>query len=181
MAFTVEDGSGIVGANSYMTVAEADTYWADRKNGADWQSATEKEGALVEASAYLDAAYNWVWLNPPGGQSSLSPLEANTPLKNPNQGLEWPRNAAYNEDTFLLISGVPQRVKDATAELALQALSGALLGALDRGGLVKRERVGPLEVEYMPSAPGNKTYPFVDWLLRGLYFKRGGDRKLMRA
>jgi hypothetical protein len=191
MSFTVEDGTGLSGANSYLSVANADAYWSDRNNasspnGNAWTSASqsEKEGALVEASAYLDATYAWVWSNPPnwqGSESPLSPLEAFTPLVSKEQGLRWPRNAAYNEMTYLLEDGVPEKVKDATAEAALLALDGALLAPQDRGGMIKREAVGPVSVEYMDNAPGNTTYPYIDRLLNGLYWRNSGRRKLRRA
>jgi len=191
MAFTVETGSGVTGANSYISVSDADDYWADRVNatspdGNAWTNASqsEKEGALVEASAYLDATYDWVWNNPPlwqGRVNPLGPLEAYTPLKDKDQGLKWPRNAAYDNDTYVLQQGVPQKVKDATAELALLALDGFLLESKDRGGMVKSEAVGSLQVTYMDNAPGNKSYPFIDRILVGLYNHKGGSRKLNRV
>jgi len=191
MAFTVEDGTGKSGANSYLSVADADTYWADRNNasspdGNAWTGASqsEKEGALVEASAYLDATYEWVWNNPPlwrGSESPISQLEAFTPLVNKEQGLKWPRNTAYDEQTYILLDGVPQKVKDATAEAALLALDGSLLEPQERGGMVKREAVGPLSVEYMDGAPGETSYPFLNRMLWGVYWRKGGRRRLRRA
>lgn len=191
MAFTVETGSGVSGANSYLAVADADTYWGDRVNatspdGNAWSSAStpDKQGALVEASAYLDATYEWVWNNPPlwqGRVNPLSPLSAYTPLKSEEQGLDWPRNAAYDEETYILQTGVPQKVKDATAQLALQMLDGEALEAQDRGGQIKREKVGSLEVEYMGGATPNKSFPMLDRMLSGLYVRRGGMQRLRRV
>lgn len=191
MAFTVEDGTGLSGATSYLSVGDADTYWGDRNNasspgGNAWTDATtaEKEGALVEASQYLDANFDWVWNNPPlwqGRINPLSPLSAYTPLKNEDQGLKWPRNAAYDEETYVLQSGVPDKVKDATAEMALIALDGALLAPRERGGMVKREAVGSLQVEYMNAASSGTTYPKIDRMLTGLYWRKGGSRKLRRS
>jgi hypothetical protein len=191
MAFTVEDGTGVTGANSYLSVADADTYWADRANasspdGTAWSGAStaDKEGALVEASQYLDANFQWVWNNPPRWQgwiNPLGPLEAYTPLKSDGQGLQWPRRAAYDEETYVLQDGVPQKVKDATAELAIYALDGRLMSSRDRGGMIKREQVGNLEVEYMDNAPGGTSFPYIDRLLTGLYWQKSGRTKLRRA
>jgi len=191
MSFLVESGNGDSGSNSYLSTADADTYWNDRVNatspdGSVWTDATQddKQGALIEASQYLDATYAWVWNNPPrwtGWINPLGPLDAYTPLKNGDQGLEWPRNAAYDEQTYVLQQGVPQKVKDATAEMALVALDGTLLAPRERGGMVQREAVGSLQVEYMSSAPGGTTYPKMDRLLSGLYWRSGGRHKLRRA
>lgn len=191
MSLTVESGDGNTGSNSYLSVADADTYWADRNNatsagGTAWTDASqaEKEGALVEASAYLDGTYRWVWNNPPrwqGQMNPLGPLDAYTPLKSTDQGLQWPRNTAYDEETYVLQDGVPQKVKDATAQAALQALDGSLLATQERGGMVKREKVGELEVEYMDNAPGGTSYPMLDRILWGLYWQKGGNTKLRRA
>ena len=191
MAFLVEDGTGVTDANSYLSVADADTYWDDRVNatspdGNAWTDATQsdKEGALIEASSYLDATYDWVWNNPPHWQDSVNPLSppsAYTPLVNENQGLKWPRQAAYDEDTYVLQQDVPQKVKDATAEVALNALDGQILPTRERGGMVKREQVGNVSVEYMDNAPGGTSYPMIDRILNGLYWQKGGTRKLRRA
>lgn len=191
MAFTVESGNGDAGANSYLSVADADAYWGDRNNAASpngnaWSSAAqeEKEGALVEASQFLDATYDWVWNNPPrwqGQVNPLSPLEAYTPLVSEDQGLQWPRRAAYDEETYVLQDGMPQKVKDATAEMALIALDGQILAPRDRGGMVQRERLGSLEVEYSGNAPGGTSYPLPDRILSGLYWRKGGSKRLRRA
>lgn len=74
------------------------------------------------------------------------------------------------------ISGVPQRVKDATAELALVAAEeGGLMSPLDRGGQTRREKVGPLEVEYESGAPGERPYSYIQLMLMGLGRLRGGN------
>lgn len=54
MALIVEDGTGLADAESYLSVADADTYHADRNNEA-WQdySTAEKEAALRKATQYI--------------------------------------------------------------------------------------------------------------------------------
>ena len=60
MALVVEDGTGVDGANSYGTVAEADAYWADR-NVLTWAGASatnaDKEGFMIEGADYLNQFY----------------------------------------------------------------------------------------------------------------------------
>lgn len=153
MALIVENGSIVVGAESYVTVVEADTYWTDRNNQ-DWDDAADeaKEAALREAQQFLDATYDWI------GTRVLA-----------TQELDWPRWVIYDrERRAILHNEIPKYVKQAQMELALQALSGRLLDSQERAGMVLSETVGPLAVTYSQGAPGGRTYPFVDALVSGL-------------
>ncbi len=62
MALIIEDGTAVDGANSYGTVAEADSHFVDR-NILNWagEGATEadKEGYLIEAADYLNQFFSW--------------------------------------------------------------------------------------------------------------------------
>lgn len=184
----VEDGAGVAGANSYLSVEDADAYWADRNNST-WADAStaDKEAALIEASQYLDATFDWVWGNPPwqfGRHVNLTTretLQYYAPLKKDDQGLLWPRISAYDTRTNRLIEGVPQKVQDATAELSLEALSERLLPTQDRA--TRREQVGDISVEYMGNALNRRSYPLVTRMLSGLYWssRDGGSRRLERV
>lgn len=151
-----------VGTDSYISTADADSYWSQRNN-ATWAAASTaaKEAALREATQYLDGAFDWI-----------GDLQSDT------QSLAWPRlNAYITMGPFrgkLVTESYPQKIKDATCELALQALSERLEPVQDRGGDIKRERVGDLEVEYMDGARSTKSFGFARKLLRGYY--RGGNR-----
>ena len=125
-------------------------------------SILDKEKALIEAAAYLQATYRWV------GEKATQA-----------QAMDWPRVNALDGDGFAIASNiVPQKVKDAQALLALEALAGDLLPAEARGGAVKlkRERVDVVEeeTEYFEGAPGGKAYRLVDRLLAGLIVGRAG-------
>lgn len=154
----------IVGTDSYISVADLDAYWAARNNLA-WEAAdtADKDKAGREATQYLDATYQWV------GE-----------IQNSSQALGWPRDGACDHEGRAL-AGIPGKVEDAAAELALASLSSPLLEPRDRGGAVRRERLGSLEVEYMDRAVGRKTYPLVDRLLRGLTRGSGNAPRLVRA
>ena len=169
----VEDGTGVVGADSYATVASADAYHLARGNAA-WASATntQKEAALINASAYLDAAYNFI-----GHRATTT------------QGLQWPRivdaysggaSAYQSPPNGWLPAGQwpPTGVINATYELALRALAGAL--APDpvydaSGGTVTSTsiEVGPLKKAQVTSGGGQsaawsmRKYPIVEALMRG--------------
>ena len=161
MSFIVEDGSGVAGANSYLSVAGADVYWEER-DGADWAAATvpAKEAALIAASQYLDASYCWK-----GRKGSAT------------QGLAWPRSGAVDGEG-IAISGdsLPGALTAATAELVPEALEAPLLPSRARGGALKREMVKvdviEEEREYFEGAPGGRSFPLVDRLLAGLIVGR---------
>ena len=59
MAFTIEDGSGVLGANTYMTVAEVSTYLTDRGRETAWDAATAAvaQAALIEATDYIEQRF----------------------------------------------------------------------------------------------------------------------------
>ena len=180
MAFVVEDGTGLTNSNSYISVADADTYFSDRNNTV-WAalSTTQKEAYLIQATQYIDAVY--------------SDRFSNIKLKS-TQALEFPRicamvynpsymlsgNYGYNSTYYLNVdapecdyvydltgSGTPifpDKLLQATAEMALKANSGDLL--LDEEQRVIREKVGPLETEYSQYASQRKKYVLVDNLLK---------------
>ena len=152
MAFTV-------GENSYLSVADADTYWSDRNNST-WSAASdaEKEAALLEATQYLDKAYRWRGEHP-GSSTQL---------------LAWPRNNVVDEQGRTR-TGIPQEIKDATAELALEALGGRLVPVQDHGGAVKSQTVNGLSIEYQDGAPANPSYDYVRMLVSPL-IRRAGRR-----
>lgn len=153
MAIIVEDGTGLAAANSYASVEEANGYHIDRNNTA-WAAAeaVEREAALINATMYLDGTYKW------DGTRCYAA-----------QALGWPRVLMWDADLKAVASNaVPAKVKAATCELALAALSGALAPALDRGGKVTSESIGPISVSYASGAPGGKVYPIIDYLVRDL-------------
>src|SRR5678810_157099 len=114
---TVVATVGASNANSFVTVAEGDTYCDARLNASAWTDAEDddKAKAVIEATRELSAKM-WV-----GSKSTTA------------QALAWPRAYATDPDAAWAGWGyydsniVPQRVKDATCELALQFLIGGIL------------------------------------------------------
>lgn len=152
MALTVEDGTGLAAADSYISEADADTYFANHGSPSAWSAATsaQKESALRYATGWLDGKYAWV------GE-----------LVSTTQALAWPRYDAEDREGRLLASNaVPQKVKDAACEAALLHLSNPLNATFARGGEVVRERLGSLEVQYRAGAPAEVQAPHIDRLLR---------------
>lgn len=159
MALTTPD-------DAYIDVSAADTYHTDRNNST-WTSegdTAKKEAALREASMFLDNAYQWRGEHP-GGAGQLR---------------AWPRNNVIDTEGRHR-SGIPQEIKDATAELALLALNEPLRPAQDRGGKIKRVEAGSVSVEYDESAPSHRTFATVDLIVSTLRQGSRGTIKLIRT
>lgn len=155
MAIVVEDGTGVAGAETFISVTDADTYHINRTATAWTDATTEaKESALRKSKDYLEGKYRLRWKGTRATQG---------------QPLSWPRTGVYDQDGYLIASTtIPQALKDAQAEAALRALSADLQPDLERGGAVKREKVDVIEVEYFGAAAGETLRPTVDRLLLGL-------------
>jgi hypothetical protein len=146
MAFIVETGLIVAGANSFASVADADAYTADR-DIADWAdySTAEKQAALIKATDYLEATYRNNWR---GQRVSAA------------QSLSWPRSGVVVDGFPIPANIVPGAVNRACIELALRAAAGETLLA-DQGQAVKREKVDVIEVEYADYSDPAQKYPLV--------------------
>ena len=187
MAFTEEDGTGVSGANAYISVAFADTYHDDRGHTAWVNDGTtnitdeQKQEAIIRATDHIDRVF---------GNFFRGYKETDA------QGLQWPRVEAFDPNDFVL-SGVPDQLQRATAEYALRALlygvltpdpppkgprqtltSGASLAIYGEGEgeiVTTREKVGPIETEtrYNPATSGSLArHPAADMILRPLLRSR---------
>lgn len=150
MALIVETGAGLSNAESYISVANADTRMTNVGNS-NWTTltTTEKEQALRRATIYMEQAYRERW---------LGYRETDT------QALSWPRNSVI-VDGFIPVDTdvVPADVANACADLAFKAAAGDLNPELTRG--VVRKKVGPLETEYDRNSPQSVRYRSVDMML----------------
>jgi hypothetical protein len=167
VAFTVEDGTGVTGANSYVSVADADAYFALVGTPALWTAATsgEKEQALFKGTQYIEAHYLWAT----GGISSTT------------QGLGWPRSSAEDRYGRTLDSDVvPEVVKQATCEAALRSMTEDLLA--DESQRVIKERVeGAVEIQYADDGDSTTHYPMIDQLLTGLAYSNDAQIGVVRG
>lgn len=180
----VETGSGSALANSYLGLAEAAEYHRLRANAA-WAAATEdaRVGALIQATQYMDIRWTF---------------EGEIRVDDPAQALAWPRNGGGFDDEPLydargvdVRNTVPVAIRQATAEYALRALSGALLpdptvpDDAGRHVILKREKLGPLEEETRYSdtrAPATlRRYPEADRIVRASGLAGSGSDRVIRA
>lgn len=173
MALIVENGTGLVDAESYISVADADTYHSNRGNTA-WAAltTTAKEQLLRKATDYMEQAYRLRWLG-----------YRHTEL----QALSFPRDQVprndftyLNQFSFYPNDEVPNEIKNACAEFAYRANSVDL--APDIARIAKREKVGVLEVEYDPNSPAYTIFRAVDNLVAPfLSTVSGSARKVVRV
>jgi hypothetical protein len=126
-----EDGTGLINADSYISVADADAY-AAATGWADWAAATTgaKQSALIAATRYIEASYRF--------KGELLKL---------TQSLAWPRYDVYDQDLRPL-TGVPYQVKAATCELARLALTTPLTPAPEVAAIKRKKiKAGSVETE----------------------------------
>lgn len=157
MALVVEDGTGLSNAESYLSVTDANTYFTNLGTTAWTGTDAVKEAVLRKATQYLDATYSW----------------AGT-IASTTQALNWPREGVEDSQGRDLDNTVPRAIENATAELALAALSGDLVEITNNSNYAIREKVGDIEVEYRSGAPIDRQYRYVDRLLNGLYTSTSG-------
>lgn len=156
MALIVEDGTGKPDAEAYMSVADADAYFAARGNDA-WAAldTVAKEIALRKGSDYMAGTYTDQWKG-----ERVSAVQA----------LDWPRKCVRVERFHLPSTAVPSAVARANAEMAVRSIGGDLQA--DQSSQVKQETVGPITVVYSDGARQGVKYSAVDGLLSSLL--RGG-------
>jgi hypothetical protein len=112
MALIVEDGSGLSTAESYISVANADTYFTNYvRNHASWTGATtaNKEQYLREAAQTLDAIFITRWKGK---------------RVDGDQALAFPRSSVVTSDGYTVSStAVPTAIERAACELAWKHLN----------------------------------------------------------
>jgi hypothetical protein len=153
MACTIDDTVGGATANAYIDIADADDYFDNHTAPTTWDDAAEDDKcrALQTATRMLDASFEWV-----GSVASST------------QALLWPRDSAYGPNGFLHTTDeIPQRIREATAELAQQLLASNRMADADAETQgIKRLRVGSgLEIEFKASVTAKPIPDYVVTLI----------------
>ena len=143
----VEDGTGISNANSYVARADADTYFAERARE-EWAAATTaaRDAALIRATQFVE--HRW--------STRFVGIRASS-----GQALSWPRVEAVNAYGFEE-SGVPNAVKVATMEAAVEALSASLFVVDNPSERVSRLQAGSFSVNLDATAPARRDIEAVN-------------------
>ena len=162
MALTVEDGTGLTNADSYLSSADADSYHTKHSNSSSWSGASTsvKEAALRMATQYINVTYRLRWKG----------------IKiDKDQALDWPRLSVVDRDGYnVAADALPQAIKDACAEMALREVTETNSLIVDEAspGRIKREtdKVGAIEstVEYMGGRSQQKKFTLIDRILSDL-------------
>lgn len=152
----VEDGTGLVNADSYVTVDFADNYFSTRGN-TDWAGLTreKKEQALIRATDYIDNIFQWC------GKKATA-----------EQSLRFPRVNLKDYEGNNIV-GVPNCLKQAVCDASLIVSSGTeLFHTENENGDVVSETITSLSFTYSKSEHSvtSKTlYDSINTKLRGLF------------
>ena len=121
-------------SNSYITVADATTYFDNRLDASDWTAATadSKAAALITATSWLDTVDFY------GDRSATT------------QALKWPRTDVTCDGVEATAAFIPREIKDATCEAALALLRNPtmLRGVVTAPGSYDEVTLGDLSVKY---------------------------------
>jgi hypothetical protein len=148
MAIIIDATPAGPNANSYLTLAEANAYYAGHSHPEHWDDADDDEArnrALVTATRLLDEH-----------------LEYDGYVATATQRLLWPRGGLLGVTGYALESDVvPERVKQATAEYARFLLQSDRTGERDDElDAIAELKAGPVEVKFLENeASSRRTVP----------------------
>ena len=168
MALTIEDGSIVAGADSYVIVADLRSY--AQKRGATLPVSDDAcEVLLVKAMDYLQAE-----------EPKFKGCRINSA-----QPLAWPRTGVRIDRFALPTNAIPTQLKHAQMALAIEAQTTDLMPTRlpgDRGAVTKR-KIGTLETEYAEPQQGvtRPRFAKVDGLLAPLCEGSASTLRVVRA
>ena len=160
-------------ANSFVTLDEANNYFATVPNSSTWDDKTvdQKKRALISATRWIDS---FVFFGDRCDQ---------------NQALKFPRNNYQVDDVELSCTTIPNNIKYAQYELA-RALANdtdAMTGNVGTNGNIAEAKLGDLEVKYNTASQGTgpvnnimDVYPWLQSYL-GSYMIGGAGSFQMRV
>lgn len=148
----LEDGTIVANANSFISTADADAYWADRGDTV-WSnySGSQKQTAVLKAGDYLKNEARFEWR---GSRITYAQL------------MPWPRSgAAILHGPSIPSNVIPVMLKYAQIELAYRAALADLQPDLDRGGMIKSSTVDVITTVWDDKAPPETVFPTVMGML----------------
>ena len=154
MAATIDATLGGASANSYVTLADANSYFETVPDSSTWVDKTDdqKNRAIISATRWIDALSFY------GNRCTET------------QALKWPREDYKVDGIELACTLIPVGIEIATYELA-RALANdtdAITGTTGTTGLYDQVELGELKVKYKDSSmtPGviNNVFDVYPWL-----------------
>ena len=173
MAATITATLSSATANSYVTLAEANTYFETVPDSSTWTNKTDdqKNRALIAATRWIDSLVFY------GDRCDNG------------QALKFPRNNYEVDDVVLACTAVPNNIKYAQYELA-RALANdtdAMTGNVGTNGNIAEAKLGDLAVKYNVASQGTGSvnnimdvYPWLQSYL-GSYMIGGAGSFQMRV
>lgn len=159
----VEDGTGKIDADSYVTVEFADDYFSAR-GVSEWAELTteKKEQALIKATDFVDNIYQWY------GKKEFE-----------HQSLRFPR-VDIRDYEGAEIRGIPICLKQAICDASLIANSEELFQTQEANGQVVSEKIGELAFTYANGKKETVTsatlYDSINTKLRGLFVDKSQSK-----
>ena len=157
ITITVEDGSNVANANSFVTIAEARSYAGAR--GVTLPVADDSLAVmLIKACDYLEAQAN----------------RYQGEITNESQALQWPRIDVYisGSKTAFPSNAIPKQIKSAQSSLVVAISEGVdIMPNYSAADFVTEETVGPITTKYAdPTKIGiTPTLTNVEALLQPLF------------
>lgn len=173
-----ETGEGRSDSESYISVADATAYHAARGNAAWGALATDtvREQLLRKATDAMLQMFANRWAGTRSSSTqALDWPRYNVPMKDGPANLPY----SYGVRSYYPSNTVPAAVARACAELALKAASGDLVA--DGTQAVKREKIGPLEVEYQDATTSGTSYRAIEGMLAPFMVATSGQIRLARG
>ena len=154
MAATITATLSSATANSYVTLAEANTYFETVPDSTTWDDKTvdQKNRALIAATRWIDTFVFY------GDRCDNG------------QALKFPRNNYKVDDVELACTAIPNDIKYAQYELAraLANETDAITGNKGTDGTYEEVKLGDIEVKYNTDSQGvgtiNNVFDVYPWL-----------------
>lgn len=125
----VEDGSGVVGANSYADITTARAFASNR--GVQLSTVdSDVETLLTKAMDYLEA------------------LRAEYKGKKVLAATQWPRTGVYIDGVLQSEKSIPIELVNAQCQLVLEQHNGVVISPTRKDPFVTFEKIGPIETKY---------------------------------
>lgn len=168
VTLVIEDGTGVIGANTFVSAADATQYASDRglTLPADPNALAE---LLIQATDFL-----LTYENRMSGER-LFPL---------TQELCYPRTCVELYGQPLLDGTIPPHLKSAQIQIAVAANSGIVLFPTQSDANIVRETIGPLTTEYDATTWSPGDLPLIsaaESLLQPLFANGGGFYTTVRV
>jgi hypothetical protein len=154
VTIVVEDGTNVTGANSYISLADAKTYFNNRGDQTFDALTPDKMGAcLVRGASAMDYWLNGRWRGRRANQI---------------QALDWPRIGMIDSDGYCVPKNtIPQKLKNAQCEIAkIESSTPFIQTQVSNQNTLKLQAIGPIKSEFMDTSPSISYWPMIIAMLK---------------